>query len=116
MGRKNYSVEQIIVKLREIEILCNQGMSLVEAVRKAEITTNTYYRWRREYGGMSTTDAKKVKALEKENQVYSINVNKRNTARKADLYKSLILRYFFLFKNKRAEKLYYPTAPCSRLG
>lgn len=68
MARKNYTVEQIIVKLRKIEILCNQGKTIEEATRQEEITAQTYYRWRRQYGGMNTQDAKKLKMLEKENE------------------------------------------------
>lgn len=67
MAKKKYTTEQIIIKLREIEVLCGQGKTISEAVRQAEITEQTYYRWRKEYGGMNTTDAKKLKALEKEN-------------------------------------------------
>jgi transposase-like protein len=67
MAKKNYTVEQIIIKLREVELFCGQGKSIAEAVRQAEISENTYYRWRREYGGMNTADAKRMKELEKEN-------------------------------------------------
>jgi Transposase. len=67
MGKTRYTTEQIIVKLREIEILCGQGNTIAEAVRQAGITEQTYYRWRKEYGGMSTNEAKRLKALEKEN-------------------------------------------------
>lgn len=67
MGKKNYTVEQIIVKLREIEVLCNQGKTIGEAVRQAEISEQTYYRWRKTYGGMDTSDAKRLKMMEKEN-------------------------------------------------
>lgn len=67
MGRKNYTVEQIIVKLREIEVMCSQGKTVSEATRQAEITEQTYYRWRKEYGTMNTNDAKRLKTLEKEN-------------------------------------------------
>jgi len=67
MAKKNYTVEQIIIKLREVELFCGQGKSVAEAVRQAEISENTYYRWRREYGGMNTADAKRMKELEKEN-------------------------------------------------
>jgi len=67
MGKKNYTVEQIIVKLREIEVLCGQGKTVKEAVRQAEITEQTFYRWRREYGGMAVSEAKRLKELEKEN-------------------------------------------------
>ena len=67
MAQRKYSVEQIIVKLREIELLCNQGKTIAEAVRQAGITEQTYYRWRKDYGGMNSTDAKRMKELEKEN-------------------------------------------------
>lgn len=67
MARKNYTVEQIIVKLRKIEVLCAQGRTISEAVRQEDITEQTYYRWRKQYGAMSSDDAKKLKMLEKEN-------------------------------------------------
>jgi transposase-like protein len=67
MARKNYTVEQIIIKLREIEVLCGQGNTIAEAARQSEISEQTYYRWRKEYGGMNTADAKRLKMLEKEN-------------------------------------------------
>lgn len=67
MARKNYTVEQIVVKLREIELFCGQGKTIAEAVRQAEITENTYYRWRKQYGGMNTSEAKRLKELETEN-------------------------------------------------
>ena len=55
------------MKLRTIEVLCGQGKTVAEAVRQEEITEQTYYRWRKQYGGMSSDDAKKLKLLEKEN-------------------------------------------------
>jgi transposase-like protein len=67
MARRNYTTEQIIVKLREIELFCGQGKSIAEACRQAETSEQTYYRWRKEYGGMDTSDAKRLKELEKEN-------------------------------------------------
>ena len=67
MAQRKYSVEQIIVKLREIELLCNQGNTIGEAARQAGITEQTYYRWCKDYGGMNSTDAKRMKELEKEN-------------------------------------------------
>jgi Transposase. len=67
MARKKYTVEQKIVKLREVEILCGQGKTIAEAARQAEIPEQTYYRWRKEYGGMNTSEAKQMKMLEKEN-------------------------------------------------
>ena len=67
MARKNYTVEQIIIKLREVELQCNQGKTITEACRGLGITEQTYYRWRKEYGGMNTSDARRMKELEKEN-------------------------------------------------
>ena len=65
-GRR-YTPEQIITKLREAEVLQSQGMSVEEAARTLEIAPQTYYRWRKEYGDMNTTQARKLKGLEKEN-------------------------------------------------
>jgi len=67
MVRKAYTPEQIINKLREAEIHINQGISIAEASRKLGITQQTYYRWRREYGGLRIEQARKLKNLEKEN-------------------------------------------------
>jgi transposase-like protein len=67
MGRRTFSPEQIINKLREAEILLSQGSSVSEASRKIGITEQTYYRWRREYGGMRIEQARRLKDLEKEN-------------------------------------------------
>ena len=67
MGRRTYTPEQIINKLREVEVLICQGATAPEASRKVGITEQTYYRWRREYGGMRIEQAKRLKELEKEN-------------------------------------------------
>ena len=67
MGKTRYTTEQIIVKIREIEVLCGQGKTILEASRQAGITEQTYYRWRKEYGSMNTSEAKRLKELEKEN-------------------------------------------------
>ena len=67
MVKKSYSPEQVINKLREVEILLNQGANVGEASRKIGVTEQTYYRWRKEYGGMRIEQAKRLKALEKEN-------------------------------------------------
>jgi transposase-like protein len=67
MGRRTYTPEQIINKLREVEVFISQGATAAEASRKAGITEQTYYRWRREYGGMRIEQAKRLKELEKEN-------------------------------------------------
>ena len=67
MVRKNFTPEQIINKLREAEVHINQGISISEASRKIGVTEQTYYRWRKEYGGLRIEQAKKLKSLEKEN-------------------------------------------------
>ena len=67
MVRKTYTPEQIINKLREAEIHINQGISIAEASRKIGVTEQTYYRWRKEYGGMRVEQARRLKSLEKEN-------------------------------------------------
>jgi len=65
--RRKYTAEQIITKLREAEIYLGQGKTAKEASRMLEISEQTYYRWRREYGGMDIKQAKKLKEIEKEN-------------------------------------------------
>ena len=67
MAKQNYTTEQIIVKLREVEVLCSQDKTIGEAVRSIGVSEQTYYRWRNKYGGMSAGDAKRLKELEKEN-------------------------------------------------
>jgi len=67
MVKKSHSPEQVINKLREAEILLNQGAKVGEACRKIGVTEQTYYRWRKEYGGMRLEQAKRLKSLEKEN-------------------------------------------------
>jgi transposase-like protein len=65
--RRSYTPEQVITKLREAEIYLGQGKTVKEACKQLEISEQTYYRWRREYGGMDITQAKKLKEMEKEN-------------------------------------------------
>jgi len=67
MKKKGFIPEQIITMLREAEVLLSQGITAVEAARKLGITEQTYYRWRREYGGMKVDQAKRLRELEKEN-------------------------------------------------
>ncbi|MDL2324611.1 IS3 family transposase [Ruminococcaceae bacterium OttesenSCG-928-A16] len=67
MGRQNYTAEQIIVKLREVEVLCGQGKTIGEAVRQIGVSEQTYYRWRKKYGGMNICEARRHRELEKEN-------------------------------------------------
>ena len=68
MPRKRYSPEQIIAMLREIEIEASRGMAVAHAVRKSGISEQTYYRWRKQYGGMGTDQLKELKRLQKENE------------------------------------------------
>lgn len=65
--RKRYKAEEIIEKLREAEVLLSQGRTVQEAARALEISEQTYYRWRKEYGGMDKTQARRLKELEQEN-------------------------------------------------
>ncbi len=67
MGRKRHTAEQIIGKLRTAEIELAKGLGTAEVVRKVGITEQTYYRWRKEYGGLRLDQAKRLKELEKEN-------------------------------------------------
>ena len=62
-----YKPEQIIAKLREAELEISKGRTTAEAAKKIGVTEQTYYRWRKEYGGLRTDQAKRLKALEKEN-------------------------------------------------
>ena len=67
MSRKRHSVDQIIGKLRQADVELGQGKTVEEACRALEITVQTYYRWRKEYGGMKVGQAKRLKVLETEN-------------------------------------------------
>ncbi len=67
MSKKKYGSEQIITKLREVEIMLSKGSTIGEASKKIGVTEQTYYRWRKEYGGMKVEQAKRLKELEKEN-------------------------------------------------
>ena len=67
MSKKRYSSERIINKLREVEVLLSQGATVGEAVKRIGVTEQTYYRWRKQYGGMKIDQAKYLKELEKEN-------------------------------------------------
>jgi putative transposase len=67
MVRKKYTAEQIINKLREAEILLSQGNTVASVTRKIGVSDVTYYQWRKEYGGLSVDQAKRLKELETEN-------------------------------------------------
>ena len=64
---QNTSAEQIVLKLRQIEVQTAQGKSLALACKEAEISEQSYYRWRKEYGGLQVDQARKMKDLEREN-------------------------------------------------
>ncbi len=67
MPKKTFTPEQIVGKLRQIEVLVSQGKTVPMACREAGIVDQTYYRWRKEYGGLQLEQAKKLKELQKEN-------------------------------------------------
>ena len=66
-SKRRYSTEHIITKLREADVLLSQNRTAEEIARVLEISKQTYYRWRKEYGGLNMSQAKKLKELEKEN-------------------------------------------------
>ena len=65
--QRRYSPEQIVMKLRQAEVILSQGQTIAQACKAIEISEQTYYRWRREYGGMDVSQAKQLRELEKEN-------------------------------------------------
>ena len=67
MARKRYTAEEIISQLRTVEIETAKGIEIVDACRKLGITEQTYYRWKKEYGGLRVDQAKRLKSLEQEN-------------------------------------------------
>ncbi len=67
MATKKHTVEQIIGKLREAEVLLSQGETVAQVSRSLGVTEQTYYRWRKEYGGLKLNQAKRLKELEREN-------------------------------------------------
>lgn len=67
MARKRYKPEEIVAKLRQVDVLQSQGQSTAEAVRQIGVTETTYFRWRREFGGLKTDQVKRLKDLEAEN-------------------------------------------------
>lgn len=67
MARKRHSAEEIMGKLREAEVLLAKGRSVADAAKAIGVTEQSYYRWRREYGGLKTDQARRLKELEREN-------------------------------------------------
>ena len=68
MGRKRHTVESIVAKLREADVLLAKGQSVAEVMRQLGISDATYYKWRKEYGGLQVDQAKRYRQLEQENQ------------------------------------------------
>jgi len=68
MAKRKYSSEEIIHKLREADVLLGQGKSILEACKQLGVTDQTYFRWRKLYGGLKVDQAKRLKELETENQ------------------------------------------------
>ena len=68
MAGKREKPEEIVSKLRQVEVLQGQGMTIADAVRQIGVTQQTFYRWRKLYGGMGRSQLKRLKELEKENQ------------------------------------------------
>ncbi len=67
MPKKRHKPEEIVAKLRQVDVLTSQGMSVADAIRQIGVTEVTYYRWRNEYGGLKTDQVRRIKELEKEN-------------------------------------------------
>jgi hypothetical protein len=67
MGKKRHKPEEIVAKLRQVDVLIGQGKPIAEAVKTIAVTETTYFRWRAEYGGMKSDQVKRLKALELEN-------------------------------------------------
>ena len=68
MAIKRHKPEDIVTKLRQVDVLVGQGVSRIDAIREISITEQTYYRWRKQYGGMGTDQLKELKRLQKENE------------------------------------------------
>ena len=68
MGIKRHRPEEIVTKLRQVEVLVGQGMSRIDAIREVQITEQTFYRWRKQSGGMGTVQLRELKRLQKENE------------------------------------------------
>jgi putative transposase len=67
MPRKRHKPEEIVAKLRQVDVLVSQGQSVADAIRSIGVTEVTYYRWRQEYGGLKTEQIRRLKELEAEN-------------------------------------------------
>jgi len=68
MANRRHTPEEIVTKLRQVEVLVGQGMPRLDAIREVQITEQTFYRWRKQYGGMGTNQLRELKRLKKENE------------------------------------------------
>ena len=68
MSRKRHKPEEIVSKLRQVDVLVSQGQTVADAIRSIGVTEVTYYRWRQEYGGLKSNQVRRMKELETENQ------------------------------------------------
>ncbi len=67
MPRKRYTPEEIVAKLRQVDVLVSQGQNIADGIRQIGVSEVTYYRWRQEYGGLKTDQIRRLKELEQEN-------------------------------------------------
>jgi len=68
MATKRHKPEEIVSKLRQVDLLVGKGLARIDAIRQVQITEQAYYRWRKQYGGMGTDQLKELKRLQKENE------------------------------------------------
>ena len=68
MGTKKHKPEEVVAKLRQVDVLVSQGQSVADAIRGIGVTEVTYYRWRKEFGGLKSDQVRRMKELETENQ------------------------------------------------
>ena len=92
MPRKKHKPEEIVAKLRQVDVLVSQGHSVAEAVRSIGVTQFTEYRWRKEYGGLKTNQVKRLKELEKESEPmerqWSEDIGERGCGRRCRISRS----------------------------
>ena len=81
MPRKHHKPEEIVVKLRQVDVLVSQGQNIADAIRQIGVSEVTYYRWRQEFGGLKTDQVKRLKELETENtRLRKIHNHQRGSA------------------------------------
>lgn len=109
MGQKKHKPEEIVAKLWQVDVLLSQGRSVAEAIRTISVTPFTYYRWRKEFGGLKSDQVKRLKDLEKENERLRKAVSDLTLERLESL-----LQGGPLFRGQtRSARLVRPTLPLS---